>query len=263
MTSPIALFTDFGADDWYVGVMKGVILTVNPDARMIDVTHAIPPQDIEAGGFAVLVSCAYLPPESVVLVVVDPGVGGSRAIMCARSGGRLFVFPDNGVLTEVVDRDGLEMLVRVENRRFFRDPVSSTFHGRDIFAPVAAHLSLGLSPGDLGPEVDRFVRRRIGGPQAGEAYVKTRIRWIDGFGNLITDCPARLVREISERWGGVSLDLGTPGVAPLADTYEASERGSSFAIIGSSGFLEVSVREGSAAGKLDLHLGDTITLHRP
>ena len=263
MASPVALLTDFGTDDWYVGTMKGVILAVNPEARIIDVTHGVPPQDVDAAGFAALVSCRYLPPESTVVIVVDPGVGGGRAILCARSGGRFFVFPDNGVLTEVLDRDGLDLLVRVENRRFFREPVSSTFHGRDIFAPVAAHLSLGLSPCDLGPEVDNFVRRRIPGPQVGGDHVTARIRWIDRFGNLITDCPADLVDQMSGKWGEAVVDLGAHGAAAPVRTYEAAQPGRPLAIIGSSGFLEISVREGDAARTLGLHLGDAVTIRRP
>jgi S-adenosylmethionine hydrolase len=263
MTPPIALLTDFGLDDWYVGVMKGVILSINPDVRIIDVTHSVPPQDIEAANFALLASYKYLPAGSVVVVVVDPGVGGKRGILVARSGGRRFVFPDNGALTGLLDRDGFEKLVRVETREFLLEPVSSTFHGRDIFAPVAAHLSLGLPLDSLGPKVDSFERMEIPGPQIGEDRVIARIRWIDRFGNLITDCPAGLVEETSKSWDGVAVDLGSHGNAPVVAAYEDVECGRPLGIIGSSGYLEVSVREGNAARLLDLELGGTITLRKP
>ena len=263
MTSPVALLTDFGLDDWYVGVMKAVILSLDPAAAIIDITHSVPPQDIEAASFALLASYRYLPGGTTVVVVVDPGVGGKRRILCAASAGRRFVFPDNGVLTEVLDREGVEKMVSVENRDFFLKPVSGTFHGRDIFAPVAAHLSLGGEMERLGPVTDECVRIETSGPEIGEDRVTARVRWIDGFGNLITNCPARLVEELSVKWGGLAIDLGPHGLAGMAATYETSEPGRPLGIIGSSGYLEVSVREGDAAHTLGLNLNDTITIREP
>ncbi len=261
--SLIALLTDFGLDDWYVGVMKGVILSINPAATLIDLTHSVPAQDIEAAGFALLASYRYLPVGSVVVVVVDPGVGGKRSILCAESGGRSFVFPDNGVLTELLDRDGFEKLVKAENQEFFLTPVSSTFHGRDIFAPLAAHLSLGVEMGRLGPEVTEFERIRIAGPEVAPDRVTVRIRWIDRFGNLIIGCPSGMVDEMSGKWGGVAIDLGSHGIARVVAAYEDIERGRPLGIIGSSGYLEISIREANAAQTLGLTLGDTITLRKP
>jgi S-adenosylmethionine hydrolase len=263
MMSPIALVTDFGLSDWYAGVMKGVILSINPSAVVVDGTHAVPPQFIEAAGFVLLASCGYLPGGSVVVVVVDPGVGGRRRILCASSAGRRYVFPDNGVLTELLDRDGLEKLVAVENRDWFLEPVSATFHGRDIFAPVAAHLSLGRPIDELGPPVADFERIAVPLPEFGENAARVRIRWIDRFGNLITDCPEGMVGEMLARWGGVAIDLGSRGTAGLVDAYESVGRGCPVGIIGSSGYLEVSIRDGDAALALGLALGDTINLRRP
>jgi S-adenosylmethionine hydrolase len=260
--SPIALLTDFGLDDWYVGVMKGVILSINPAATLIDITHSVPPQDIETAGFALLASYKYLPVGSVVVVVVDPGVGGKRSILCAESVGRRFVFPDNGVLTEVLDREGFGKIVRVENPEFMLDPVSSTFHGRDIFAPVAAHLSMGVAMGRLGPRVTACERITVSGPEVGAYQVTARVRWIDRFGNLITDCPSGMVDEMSGKWGGVAIDLGPQGFAQVVAAYEEVERGRPLGIAGSSGYLEISIREANAAQALCLTLGDTITLRK-
>ncbi len=263
MASPVALLTDFGVDDWYVGLMKSVILTINSSATLIDITHSVPPHDLEAANFALIASYKYLPSGSIVVVVVDPGVGGKRSILCAESGGRHFVFPDNGVLTEFLDREGFEKLVRVENPELFLRPVSSTFHGRDIFAPVAAHLSLGVEAERLGPDAGEYVRLAIAGPGLGEDHATTRVRWIDRFGNLVTDCPAGLVEDLSGKWGGIAIDLGPCGATSLADTYGGVERGRPLGILGSSGYLEVSIREASAARALDLTLGDTVILRKP
>jgi S-adenosylmethionine hydrolase len=263
MASSIALLTDFGLHDWYVGVMKGVILAINPGAAIIDITHSVPPQDVEAASFALLASYMYLPAGTVVAVVVDPGVGGRRRVLCAESGGRLYVFPDNGVLTEVLDREGFENLFCVENHEFFLEHVSATFHGRDIFAPVAAHLSMGAAADSLGPATRDYERIKIAGPRIGDDHVIIRVRWIDRFGNLLTDCSADLVDGISRRWGGVAIDLGAHGAVGMAATYESAEPGHALGLVGSSGYLEISVREGSAARVLGLMLGDTIVLRKP
>jgi S-adenosylmethionine hydrolase len=263
MAPAIALLTDFGLRDWYVGVMRGVILGINPGAAIVDITHSVPPQDVEAASFALLASYKYLPTGSITVVVVDPGVGGRRRILCAESAGRRFVFPDNGALTELLDREGFDKMVSMENREFFLDPVSTTFHGRDIFAPVAAHLSLGVAVDSLGAATGEYVRLAIPGPEISRDRAVTRIRWIDRFGNLITDCPSGLVEELSGRWNGVSIDVGPHGVAPVVSAYEAVGPGQPIGIVGSSGYLEMSIREGSAAETLNLALGDTITLRRP
>ena len=154
----IALITDFGTDDVYVGVMKGAILSVNPGAEIVDITHSIPRHDVQAASSTLLASHSFFPEGSVFVAVVDPGVGGARAVICARSGGKLFLAPDNGILGPLLDEKGCDKLVRVENQDLFLKPVSSTFHGRDIFAPVAARLSAGLDMDELGPEAAGYIR---------------------------------------------------------------------------------------------------------
>jgi S-adenosylmethionine hydrolase len=243
--------------------MKAVILSINPAARIMDITHSVPPQDIEAAGFALVVSYRYLPAGSVVVVVVDPGVGGKRSILCAESGERLFLFPDNGVLTELLDREGYERLVKVEHREFFLEPVSRTFHGRDIFAPVAAHLSLGVEMDRLGSQVIGCERTAISGPEVSGDSLAVRIRWIDRFGNLITDCPADLLAKVSEKWGGAVIDLGAGATARVAAAYEDVDPGRPLGIIGSSGYLEISISGGSATQDLGIMLGDTVRVRKP
>jgi S-adenosylmethionine hydrolase len=263
MASPvIALITDFGLEDWFVGVTKGVILSINPDATIIDVVHNVPRHDVVAGSFAVLASYSYVPPGAIVVIVVDPGVGTGRAILCMRSAGRYFLAPDNGVLTGIAEREGFEQLATVENDEYFIKPVSSTFHGRDIFAPVAAHLSLGVELDRLGREVKDLKRVEIPSPRIdGEALVLT-VRWIDAFGNVITDCPADLVAEVVGRWGrDLALAEGARRLK-ITDDYESVGRGDFLAIIGSTGHLEVSVREGNAAETLNLRIGSRLGIRK-
>ncbi len=255
----IALITDFGLHDVYVGVMKGVILGVNPEARIVDVTHSVPRHDVAAGSYALSASLDYFPEGTVFAVVVDPGVGSDRAVICARSDGRYFLAPDNGVLAPVLTGRGYDALVRVEREDLYLRPVSSTFHGRDVFAPVAARLSAGLDIGALGREVSDFVRLDAPEAEAGPEGVKAGVAWVDAFGNVITTCPARLVDAVIGRWGRIAVH-GRDASFPLVACYEAVPPGELLAIVGSSGFLEISVREGNAARLLGLGTGDGILL---
>ncbi|HVP58141.1 MAG TPA: SAM-dependent chlorinase/fluorinase [bacterium] len=259
----IALLTDFGEADWYVGVLKGVILGVNPEARVIDVTHAIPRHDARAASFALVASRKFFPPGTIFVVVADPGVGGPRKILCATSGGRTYLAPDNGALAEVLDADGYEDLVSVENPCFMLQPVSPTFHARDVFAPVAAHLSLGLPVGQLGPKLDSFVRGEARPPEVRGNSAVVAIRWVDSFGNLITNCPAELAGELAARWGGIAANAGPARAIGFAKTYEDVSPGAPLCLVGSSGFLEISIRGGSAARELGLGLGGAVTLEAP
>ena len=211
--STIGLLTDFGSGDWYVGVMKGVILSVNPQAAIVDISHAVPRHDVGAASFALLASYKYLPDNAIIVTVVDPGVGTERRIICAKSAGRFFLAPDNGVLTGVLEREGYEEIVSVENESLFLKPVSSTFHGRDVFAPVAGHLSLGLGIAELGPGTADFATITVPRPQVGADHATVTIQWIDSFGNLITDCSGDLVEELVRRWGAAGIDLGSGGSA--------------------------------------------------
>jgi S-adenosylmethionine hydrolase len=265
-SNTIALLTDFGLHDWFVGVMKGVMLSINPGASVVDISHAVPRHDVGAASFALMASYRYLPAGSVAVVVVDPGVGTERPILCARSAGRIFVAPDNGIIAGLLELEGHTTLVSVENDTYFLKPVSATFHGRDIFAPVAAHLSLGLDPRKLGPEVTDYRRLEIPSPQVRSSSVVGSVRWIDSFGNLITDYPAGLLDELEERWGRDlsvgSMEKGERHSLRIVACYESVEPGGLLAIRGSSGYLEISARERSAAEILGIQVGDGLTLQQ-
>ena len=191
--SVITLTTDFGTRDWFVGTMKAVILGILPRAKVVDITHEIPPGDIRAGAFALMASCRYFPRGTVHVAVVDPGVGSQRQAIAVQTARRFFVGPDNGVLSWGLALEKIKTIRLLENRQYFLQPVSRTFHGRDIFAPVAAHLSRGLSASRLGRELKDFVRVPwpLTTKQRGE--VQGEIVHIDRFGNAITDIEAERV----------------------------------------------------------------------
>jgi S-adenosylmethionine hydrolase len=269
--SVIALITDFGLDDVYVGVMKGVILSINPTVRIVDITHSIPRHDIRAASHALLASHRFFPKGSVFVVVVDPGVGGERRIICAESDGRYFLAPDNGVLGALLRGGGYDSLVTVERESLYLVPVSSTFHGRDIFSPVAAHLSKGMDIGALGAATSDFVCVEMPEARVEPRRVVADVRWIDSFGNIVTNVAASTVRDVMDGWSGMVAareggDSGAeeagrePARLPLVESYEAVSPGGLLAIIGSSGFLEISVREGSAADRLNVSAGDRLIL---
>lgn len=261
----ITLTTDFGLQDPYVGSMKGVILTINPEAAIVDISHGVRPQAIEQAAFLLGTAWPYFPPQTIHVVVVDPGVGTERRALALRTPQATFVGPDNGVLSAALAdavREGVSgegraaevglppshRAVSLTNEAYFRHPVSSTFHGRDIFAPVAAHLSLSVPLQELGPPVQRILalppfraKRQADGSLAG------RVVHIDAFGNLVADVrcadlpPQPIVEVAGERIEGISA------------TYEEGQ--GLLAIAGSSGYLEISVAGGHAAHYLSADVG--------
>jgi S-adenosylmethionine hydrolase len=260
--SLIALVSDFGRNDWYVGVMKGVVLTLNPAARIVDLTHSVPAHDAPACSFALLATRTYLPAGAVVAAVVDPGVGGSRRVLAARSAGRFFLAPDNGVLTEVLEADGCERMVSVENRDLFLKEVSRTFHGRDIFAPVAARLSLGMDIGRLGPETADYMKLELPAALRGPGSLAVTVRWVDSFGNLITGVTGEMLAGAIAEWGAAVVDVGTAAGIPIVESYQSVAAGDALALLGSSDRLEISVREGSAAARLGADVGSVVVLRK-
>jgi hypothetical protein len=254
----ITLTTDFGLGDWFVGTMRAVILGIHPRANVVDITHGIPPGDIRAGAFALMASCRFFPRGTVHVAVVDPGVGSRRRAIAVRSANHFFVGPDNGVLSWALGLEEIKTIRLLENPEYFLAPVSRTFHGRDIFAPVAAHLSRGLRASRLGRELRDYVR--LPWPQAtkqrGEAWGE--IVCIDRFGNAITNIGAELVsREracVCEIMGQRKVRCG------LGEFYGAVPVGRPVAVFGSSDFLEIAVNGGSAARRFGLKIGDKVTL---
>ena len=266
----ISLLTDFGLEDPYVGIMKAVILSRAPDVATVDLTHQVAPQDLTAASFLIDGAWAWFPVHTVHVIVVDPGVGGSRAIVAVAAAGHFFLAPDNGVLTRILDNAPVEELVYVENPDFFIHPVSRTFHGRDIFAPVAAHMALGRALSDFGPQASMADLKRLDLPvpyesdtEAGAVLVGTIIG-IDRFGNLITNLDeARLRSFVPDlETPGLSVHIGDHAVHGLAFSYQAVAPGELLAIIGSRGYLEISVNAGDASQRCGEGRGSEIRVIR-
>lgn len=254
----ITLTTDFGTRDWFVGTMKAVILGILPRANVVDITHEIPPGDIRAGAFALMASCRYFPRDTVHVAVVDPGVGSQRQAIAVQTAHRFFVGPDNGVLSWGLALEKIKTIRLLENRQYFLQQVSRTFHGRDVFAPVAAHLSRGLSASRLGRELKDFVR--VPWPQTTKqrGEVQGEIVHIDRFGNAITNIEAEMVS--CERVGLCEMLGERKGRCALAEFYGAVPVNRPVAVIGSSGLLEIAVNGGSAAQQFGLKIADKVTV---
>lgn len=250
----ITLLTDFGATDHYVAAMKGVILEICPDAHLIDITHQIPPYQILEAAFTLSQAWPYFPPGSIHLIVVDPGVGTSRRPLLAEAGGHLFVAPDNGVLALVRNLKARELTAE----RFFRHPVSRTFHGRDIFAPVAARLATGVPPADFGSEVyDPVVLPAAEPVETSPGIWTGTILHIDHFGNIVTNFTKTFASELVNEF---DLRLGEYRIYQINQDYSSSSPGELFLIPGSSGYLEISARQTHAASQFGVSMTDKLTL---
>jgi len=252
----ISLTTDFGTRDWFVGTVKGVIATINPQARVVDVSHEIPPGDIRAGAFALASSYAFFPKGTIHLAVVDPGVGSSRRAVAVRTENFWFVGPDNGVLSWATAREKIKSVHLLENPRFFLHPMSHTFHGRDLFSPVVAHLSKGVSVQRFGPRAANLVTipwptaRRTRGGFTGE------IVYVDRFGNCITNLRAQDFADTHAK--AVVVRAGRKCRCCLQPYYQAIPKGRPAAVIGSSGFIEIAVNGGNAAQQFRLRSGHSV-----
>jgi len=259
MSPVITLLTDFGLRDAYVGAMKGVILGINPKARIVDLTHEIEPQNVKQAAYLLKTAYHYFPAGSVHVAVVDPGVGTERRPIAARLGQWTFVAPDNGLLTYAIQREDGPRVVEIVNPRYMLPGVSGTFHGRDIFAPAAARLSLGAPLSDLGPEVPDPVLLPPPPQPAGDVYPGSVIH-VDRFGNCITDIEEAPFR----RWAtqAVTMEAGGRTIRGLAAAYGEAAPGEAVALFGSSGHLEMAVTMGSAQLVLGLHIGSAVLLRR-
>jgi S-adenosyl-L-methionine hydrolase (adenosine-forming) len=258
----ITLLTDFGTEDYFVGAMKGVILTRSPEAVIVDVTHAIPPQDLWAGAFTLSAVYVSFPAGSIHLAVVDPGVGSNRRPVLVEAAGHLFVGPDNGLFSMVLDRVPSAKVRHLTNTDYFLPDPSSTFHGRDIFAPVAAALAEGVSPEELGPVIQDPVRFGSAACESlSDGTMVGRVIHIDHFGNCVTNFAWEQLQPLLTA-RPFCLRVKDHEIRKLLRTYsEATAMGGEpFAIIGSAGFLEVSIRCLSAARELKIDVGDPVNL---
>jgi S-adenosylmethionine hydrolase len=251
----ITLTTDFGAASPYAAAMKGVILSINPAVRLVDLTHQVPPQNLRHAAFFLVNAVPCFPREALHVVVVDPGVGTERALLHVEVGGHRLLVPDNGCWSLLAD-DSPPRVTRLTQRRFWREPVSDTFHGRDILAPVAAHLSLGVGPALLGPAANDWVRMPWPEPAATEEGLTGEVMFIDDFGNLITNIPAAEWVQLGEVPARVSV--GGRSVGPWVRTYGEAPAGTPVALVSSVGLLEVAVNHGSAARLLGAAVGAVV-----
>lgn len=263
--SIITLLTDFGVEDAYVGTIKGVILSVNPSARIVDITHQIDPQDLIEAAYAIKSSYRYFPKGTLHVIVVDPGVGSKRNIVALDMMGHIFLAPDNGVLTLIMDEGRIESITQVENSQYFLEPLSQTFHGRDIFAPVGAHISKGLDLKKLGPVMDRhdLVHLSIKKPSfSSKGELVGTIVSVDRFGNCITNIDVnrieRFYRPGSEKT--LVIKIGEYEIKGLSKSYDGVALKQPLAIIGSFGYLEIALNCGSASSHFRFGKGDTIRL---
>lgn len=260
MSRPIiTLTTDFGHGSAYVAQMKGVILSMNPEVNVVDVTHDIPPQDIRAGAQTLSDLFDWYPEGAIHVAVVDPGVGTSRNIVYVNAGGRHFIAPDNGLLSRVIRQHEPQQQVFLTNSEYWLGDVSSTFHGRDIMAPAAAHLSLGLDPEKLGEGAEKLNRLSWPEIHLENCSIQGTIISFDSFGNLITDITAQTLFEASAK-NPMSIHCGHHEIQNLVKTYGTQPPGSLVALIGSSHFLELAVVNGNAAHVLGVDVGEKITV---
>ncbi len=259
MTQPIiTLTTDFGYADGYVGALKGAILSIAPQAHIVDITHGIAPQAIAQAAFVLQQAVPYFPADTIHLAVIDPGVGSARRPLALRTSHATFVGPDNGLFTPFLTPAGTVQIVHLTQSQYWRPQPSVTFHGRDIFAPVAAHLAAGVPLAEMGVGIDDPVRLVDTAPSrmAGGALHGTVIH-IDYFGNLITNLPAAWLGE--KQW---TVEVHGEVVPAISPHYAAVAPGRLVAYVGSSGTLEVAVRDGNAARELVAKRGDSV-LARP
>ncbi len=256
MPGVLGLLTDFGLRDGYVGVMKAVALGIAPDARFVDISHDIAPQDIEMGSWTLGIAWRYFPAGSVLLCVVDPGVGSERRAIALAAGGRFFVGPDNGLVTHALAQSSIERCVALTNTAYHLSSASATFHGRDIFAPCAAHLLVGVALNDLGEQIDLATLVRLPIPIApsweGDTLVG-RIAHVDHFGNLISDIPLAGPSALSA--SGLRIEVAGHIIMRSATHFAAGPVGEPFALRDSSGALAIAVRDGSAAAALGVGRG--------
>jgi S-adenosylmethionine hydrolase len=264
----ITLLTDFGLQDEYVGVMKGVILSINSGVQVVDITHGLTKHDVLQAALVVKSTFRYFPINAIHVIVVDPGVGGKRKVICCKKDGHFFLAPDNGALSLVIQDGDVDELRAISNEAYFLKPLSNTFHGRDIFAPVAAHLSKGLDMGRLGPKMTLSDMATLDLPapflSARHELVGT-ILSVDAFGNLITNIDQETFMRFGRRQGleDVVITLGRSKIQGVSTSYDSVKTGSPVAVFGSRKFLEIAVNQMDARTCLKARVGQTIRIKLP
>ncbi|MBW1670167.1 MAG: SAM-dependent chlorinase/fluorinase [Deltaproteobacteria bacterium] len=257
----LGFLSDFGLKDPYVGIVKAVVLGSNPALRIVDISHQVAPQDVIGGSFVLGSAFREFPSGTVFFAIVDPGVGSQRTGLLAVTEHYTFLAPDNGLLSMVFRYSKKVTCFSIENTHYFRHPVSDTFHGRDIFAPVAAHLTLGVEPQSFGPPCPDPVRLPWPEPVITEHYIEGEVIYIDGFGSLILNIAADLIQHRGPVRKQFKADIKGMELS-LLSTYSDVAKGKPIALIGSSGFLEVAINQGSAAEVLGAGIGEPVVVRK-
>ena len=248
MSNPIiTLTTDYGTNDHLVGTLKGVILKINPDVTIVDITHEVAPYDVLDGALAIASAYRYFPARTIHVVIVDPGVGTERRPLLVSGETQYFVAPDNGVLSLVYEQETALLVRHATAEHYFLQPVSKTFHGRDIFAPVAGWLSKGWQSASMGEEISDYKRFALPKPKAADGVTQGTVLRMDHFGNLITNFRPDDMPDGALKSGTLKMQVNGKEVKRLVETFAQGEPGEPVALVGSSGFIEIAVNKGNAA----------------
>ncbi len=261
----ITLLTDFGTADGFIGLMKGVMLQIVPNAQIIDITHDLPPFAVSAAGFLINWSHGYFPQGSIHLCVADPGVGTERRILILETQGHIFVAPDNGLLSPLLDTDNPKRIISATNRELWLEKISNTFHGRDIFSPVTAHLARGVPIAEIGNEIDDPVILPTFKPlKITNESIESYVRYIDRFGNLITNLEFSTFQRWCEKNGcqcdDIVIYLPANKIHGISNAFGEKKPGELVAVFGGFDRLEIAVSKGNAAVTTGLGIGDPISL---
>ncbi len=254
----ITLLTDFGTADPYVAAIKGVILSIAPRARLVDVSHEVESQNVLSGAYLLANSVPWYPAGTIHLAIVDPGVGSDRRIIAGRWGDQIVIAPDNGLVSLVQQNTPAAEVYELSDRQYFLQEVSDTFHGRDVMAPVAAHLACGTALSALGASIDHPLIIHIPQPEVRENRLVGQVMHVDRFGNLVTNIKADQFREFAPK----TVHIKDRVISSLAGTYAEVPIGQPLAVVGSSNMLEISVNQGNARTELAVGIGEEVFLRK-
>jgi len=256
----ITLTTDFGTSDPYVGIMKGVILSINPKAKIIDITHSIPPQDVISAGFTIKNSFSFFPERTIHLAIIDPGVGSKRSPILIETEKYFFIGPDNGLFSSIISKEKIKNIIKITNKNYFLKKISSTFHGRDIFAPVTAYLSNGKKSDTFGPDLKNPIITAFPEPFiVNKNEAEGEVVHIDRFGNLLTNISTSFIEEFAAT-KSFHLEVNNIPISKIAPYYAAAENDELFCLIGSSDLLEISIKNSNAQKSTEIRKGDKVRI---
>jgi len=260
----IALLSDFGTKDGYVAAMKGVILEICNTVKIVDITHDIVRQDVRNGAFVLATAAPYFPDGTIFICVVDPGVGTERRGIVVEGKRNFYIGPDNGLLMLSVQREGMKYVYEITNKKYMKEEISLTFHGRDIFAPVGAYLVKGIRPEEIGKEIFDYIVLSQERATIKDQKIFGEVLHVDGFGNIITNITFEDLKQIGIDFD-IVLDIQIKDQAYkiyFSETYGKVRPSELLALIGSNGFFEIAINQGNAALKLDISSGDSITISK-